>query len=153
MAWRFVRQPNGKIARWSDVVDGFTHYDMDFKECFEICTEGYSEPEAERATHTPGPWVYVPDRNAHDYVIHKEGAKESEDGFISDEDGVVGSSEWVLIDEDDARLIAAAPELLSACRSVLHELTCPPFDRCDSDELESMLQQAIAKATGEPITD
>jgi hypothetical protein len=29
MAWRLVIQPNGLFARFSTVVDDFTHYDMD----------------------------------------------------------------------------------------------------------------------------
>ena len=28
MAWRFVIQPNGKYARFSEIADDFTHYDM-----------------------------------------------------------------------------------------------------------------------------
>lgn len=28
MAWRFVKQPNGLLARFSEVVDDFTDYDM-----------------------------------------------------------------------------------------------------------------------------
>ncbi len=28
MAWRFVKQPNGLYARFSDIVDDFTHYSM-----------------------------------------------------------------------------------------------------------------------------
>lgn len=41
MAWRFVRQPNGKVARWSDVVDGFTDYDMRRKDCIWFCMQDY----------------------------------------------------------------------------------------------------------------
>ena len=29
MAWRLVKQPNGLIARFSDIVDHFTHANMD----------------------------------------------------------------------------------------------------------------------------
>lgn len=29
MAWRYVRQPNGRIAVFSDIVDNFTHYNLD----------------------------------------------------------------------------------------------------------------------------
>lgn len=28
MAWRFVETPNGKLARFSDIIDHFTDYDM-----------------------------------------------------------------------------------------------------------------------------
>jgi len=37
MAWRIVRQPNGLFARFSDVVDHFTHYDMDEHEVLAVC--------------------------------------------------------------------------------------------------------------------
>lgn len=37
MAWRIVRQPSGKFARFSDVVDAFTDYDMTRKEAVEVC--------------------------------------------------------------------------------------------------------------------
>ncbi len=37
MAWRIVRQPNGRFARWSDVVDTFTRFDMSEREAVEEC--------------------------------------------------------------------------------------------------------------------
>lgn len=39
MGWRFVRQPNGLLARFSDVVDDFTHYDMTEEEAVEEARE------------------------------------------------------------------------------------------------------------------
>lgn len=39
MAWRIVIQPNGKYARFSDVVDNFTDYDMTRDEAFELCRD------------------------------------------------------------------------------------------------------------------
>jgi hypothetical protein len=45
------------------------------------------------------------------------------------------------IHEDDARTMAAAPDLLEACREALR--------RCSySDDMEDVLRAAIAKATG-----
>jgi hypothetical protein len=35
MAWRIVKQPNGLYARFSDIVDNFTHYNMDRNEAIE----------------------------------------------------------------------------------------------------------------------
>ena len=39
MAWRIVVQPNGKYAKFSDVVDNFTDYDMTKDEVFELCRD------------------------------------------------------------------------------------------------------------------
>lgn len=39
MAWRFVKQPNGMLARFSDVVEDFTHYNMTPEEAIELCVE------------------------------------------------------------------------------------------------------------------
>ena len=37
MAWRFVVQPNNMIARFSEVVDDFTHYDLLPGEAVTVC--------------------------------------------------------------------------------------------------------------------
>ena len=37
MAWRIVRQPNGKLARFSDIVDDFTEMDMTRAEALDLC--------------------------------------------------------------------------------------------------------------------
>lgn len=48
MGWRIVQQPNGKLARWSDVVDDFTHSDMTSEEAVALCREmGLTYGEAE----------------------------------------------------------------------------------------------------------
>jgi len=39
MAWRFVRQPSGKLARFSDVVDNFTHYNLTKKQAIKVAQE------------------------------------------------------------------------------------------------------------------
>jgi hypothetical protein len=47
MAWRIVQQPNGKLARFSDVVDDFTDVDMDPWEAVDECIrEGMSVMDA-----------------------------------------------------------------------------------------------------------
>ena len=46
MAWRIVRQPNGKLARFSDVVDDFTHLDMSKEEAICLCNEHMSPQES-----------------------------------------------------------------------------------------------------------
>lgn len=37
MAWRIVVQPDGKYARFSEVVDDFTHIDMTREEAVRLC--------------------------------------------------------------------------------------------------------------------
>ena len=37
MAWRIVKQPNGKLARFSDIVDDFTDMNMTEDEAFDLC--------------------------------------------------------------------------------------------------------------------
>jgi len=37
MAWRIVLQPNGRLARWSDIIDGFTHYNMTKEMAVSLC--------------------------------------------------------------------------------------------------------------------
>ena len=47
MGWRIVRQPNGGLARFSDIVDHFTCYDMSVAEAVEECLmEGCSKEGA-----------------------------------------------------------------------------------------------------------
>lgn len=37
MAWRIIQQPNGRYARFSEVVDNFTDYDLTRTEAVELC--------------------------------------------------------------------------------------------------------------------
>jgi len=37
MAWRIVKQPNGRFARFSDIVDNFTHYEMSEDDVIDLC--------------------------------------------------------------------------------------------------------------------
>ena len=39
MAWRIVKQPDGRYARFSDVVDNFTHLNMTREEALVVCRE------------------------------------------------------------------------------------------------------------------
>lgn len=39
MAWRIIQQPNGLYARFSEVVDDVTHFDMTYEESVEVCCE------------------------------------------------------------------------------------------------------------------
>ena len=37
MAWRIVQQPDGKLARFSEVVDDFTDVDLTYEEALDEC--------------------------------------------------------------------------------------------------------------------
>lgn len=65
------------------------------------------------ATATPGPWVYSPERHTHDSPIHTASAKSDRDyiGPCSSDGGVVGSSEWIWLQDGDGNFIAAAPDI------------------------------------------
>jgi hypothetical protein len=99
--------------------------------------------------HTPGPWDY----DWHDGHIALYSDAQPDDYFAR-----VEHSEWVK-DEDwdggenvperiaNARLIAAAPDLLAACEAVLASIHDPSDD--DMFTFEDMLEKALAKARGE----
>jgi hypothetical protein len=57
MAWRIVKQPNGKFARFSEVVDNFTHYDMTKEQAIDLCCDYMGRLEApakvENAINSP----------------------------------------------------------------------------------------------------
>ncbi len=64
MAWRFVRQPNGKLARFSDVVDNFTHYNLTKQEAILVaqegrfpCTEAEALIKVQAGIHDIKPWT------------------------------------------------------------------------------------------------
>jgi hypothetical protein len=48
MAWRIVRQPNNLLARFSDIVDDFTHMNMTEAEALEVCREYLGIVEAQK---------------------------------------------------------------------------------------------------------
>lgn len=39
MAWRIVNQPNGLLARFSDVVENFTHMNMTDEQAIDVCLD------------------------------------------------------------------------------------------------------------------
>ena len=65
MGWLIARQPNGLFARFSGIVDHFTHLDLTEDEALEVCAEyGCSQGEA-RAKVDAGirdlkPWTVTP---------------------------------------------------------------------------------------------
>lgn len=47
MAWRFVQQPDGLYARFSEVVDNFTDYDMTVEDAEMLCQVEYGMSASE----------------------------------------------------------------------------------------------------------
>jgi hypothetical protein len=61
MGTRIITQPDGLFARFSEIVDHFTHTDMTHAEAVQCCVdEGLSNPEAiakvARGSANPGRW-------------------------------------------------------------------------------------------------
>ena len=83
------------------------------------------------SNHTPGPWTYVRDGDYWQIPEPCLGGKDNYEG-----------------NEDDYRLIAAAPELLEALIAVLN-IDFGPFDAEEAWPKEmAQANEAIAKATG-----
>ena len=91
------------------------------------------------SNHTPGPWMHVPSGGNHDYLVYPE-ATGRDVAIVRD------------FSEANARLIAAAPEMLEALKVVLIALGDEPhsdYPLCtDEDCAACMVEAAIAKATG-----
>lgn len=65
--------------------------------------------------HTPGPWYLVADDGTDFTAI---ATVPEIDGDTDMEHEVLGSSEWLRVNLEDLRLMAAAPELLVALQAV-----------------------------------
>jgi hypothetical protein len=82
------------------------------------------------SSHTPGPWVVDTDI----WVVEDSAHNPGQVASISDRPER----------RANARLIAAAPDLLAACEAFL---VCPPRDRHDL-HLEEIIHAAVADARG-----
>ena len=90
--------------------------------------------------HTPGPWTFEYENEYHDGGGFAEWFEVQADG-----DRIAKVDE-----EADARLIAAAPDLLAACREVLGEIERQQHARLYPDVVD-LLRCAIDSATREPV--
>lgn len=100
-------------------------------------------------SHTPGPWKWVRDQRKTDDVHYAtldgpNGLRICMTGFADfdsdDSDAICFNN------PDDARLIAAAPDLLDACKALLHG--CPDDPRAATYQAHRKIAAAaIAKAT------
>lgn len=84
------------------------------------------------AKHTPGPWEI---RRGYDTIIDSIGP------CIPEE---YAGSAWLKLSEADARLIAAAPELLEA----LKQIGAIKFSNWSDGEMRAIARAAIAKVEG-----
>jgi len=118
------------------------------------------------AKHTPGPWEYVPGNEHHGpYVTHEFGGTVA-DLYVMSQPTIVKPAPPRPVPfmheqaEHNARLIAAAPELLEALKRLLnyegHMAWCAHGNDmsrpcvCGLVEAHEVARAAIAKATGEP---
>ena len=91
--------------------------------------------------HTPGPWLFV--EKFHDGIYTENGSpnvwtiETAQDTLMADS----SYYPWVPTNKADWRLIAAAPDLLDACRKALYAIK--------GREHDQFIRDAIAKATGE----
>lgn len=98
--------------------------------------------------HTPGPWVFDPSRDTHDCAIHQD-VPVGEYGYYGPNDGgVVGSSEWLWLKEEDGHLIAAAPDLLEALTNLTAWMKAIGEFKGGAAEALEDAEAAIARAIG-----
>lgn len=83
--------------------------------------------------HTPGPWSYMQDGKEPYWSIGMNGK------------GPQHGHAMVYTNEDDARLVAAAPNLLAVCQEILQFMV--PDD--DDTGPATRLRRAVSKATGD----
>lgn len=104
------------------------------------------ETSTEAAEHTPGPWVVLErytDRNAIPIGYEVGNGATSIFAEVHGGGGVRGLSEG----DANARLISAAPDLLSALDALLMEVDRGEIDE-DTKPLVEAAERAIAKARG-----
>ena len=74
------------------------------------------------ANTTKGRWVYQKRRHTHDYCIYSVEGAHWKDKSIEHEQGVIGSSEWIWIEDNDANFIVNAKEDIEHLLKVIEEL-------------------------------
>jgi hypothetical protein len=93
-------------------------------------------------THTPGPWFFHRDELLHD------GRPNGSLHLVADVDQEGNGLDWQT-NEANARLIAAAPDMLEALRRLEAMVRILPPDMDAPDSALAQARAAIAKATGE----
>ena len=100
--------------------------------------------------HTPGPWRTVQEA---DYEPPEMSVCMIVENAVPDRDETAihiafafGCTEQA---QADARLIAAAPELLAACETAIHALRLSESCQDEINDATDLIRAAIAKARGE----
>jgi hypothetical protein len=99
------------------------------------------------ASHTPGPWTLSPCDDSSDIAIH--GYNDGQHQWIGDV--VCDSDSWHATDANrnaNAMLIAAAPDMLAALRTIVNDSPEPGEDAVLTVDGYNQACAAIAKATG-----
>jgi hypothetical protein len=97
--------------------------------------------------HTPGPWTYT--GNGHDEIVAPNVIVLEDDGGCGDPSCCGPASYWVAISSDNARLIAAAPELLEALKLCAAVCAGETINKNGLIAALESARAAIARATGE----
>lgn len=87
--------------------------------------------------HTPGPWTAIQVEGG-EWTIWREGTNH----FVTETTGTMAT-------EANARLIAAAPDLLEALEALVDPCDCYGRERGDHSVLCNRARDAIAKARGQ----
>lgn len=101
--------------------------------------------------HTPGPWIWmVNDEPVNPETYEAPGNYDNKELFGADKNPVVSCGEYdVVLNPADARLMAAAPELLAALRDLTDQVEqlCAALPDGATDISTDAARAAIAKAT------
>ena len=103
--------------------------------------------------HTPGPWLLAGDDGKSDATAYARTPVNQNPLYIArvyGEGVLASSSPGTEERKANARLIAAAPDLLAACKAALSLVESLPYDPTDRQTLRinDQIADAIAKAEG-----
>jgi hypothetical protein len=98
------------------------------------------------AEHAPGPWKYAANLCDSGFDI----GPCLEDGTLDELAILAFTTTGGEEAEANARLMAASPELLAACRAFLDLQEAPPGTLLPYDHLVGQICSAVARATGGP---
>lgn len=116
------------------------------------------------SNHTPGPWIWLNTSSAA-FLVSETKLQEAADApsyyAIVDDGSACGEYNQVIDPKSaDARLIAAAPDLLEACEAHIAALNSKIRDGKDRPEYaeaiyqaQKKMRKAIAKARGEILNE